>query len=238
MLHNVLLSHVLADIYMPVHTRSKLPTVLLVAGYPDEGFRCMVGCHFKDMRHTTSWASLLASVGFAAITYSPQDPIADLLALMDALSLSTATPELDPSRIAIWATSGNVPTALTALTERSDTRIQCAAFLYGYMLDHGSDSWVSTAARSFHFAVSRTTLDDLRRDVPVFIARAGQDECPGLNASIDRFVVEGLKRSLRLTFLNHPNAPHAFDLTDDTAETRSVVQSVIDFLTLRMECRL
>ena len=48
------------------------------------------------------------------------------------------------------------------------------------------------------------------------IARAGEDQMPRLNESIDRFVAEGLKRGLPLTLVNHPHAPHAFDLMDDS----------------------
>jgi hypothetical protein len=203
----------LFDVYSPL-AEGPHPTVVLVAGYPDDGFARMLGCRFKEMRHTTSWASLLAASGLTAITYSNRDPLPDLRALL----------EIVDRPVALWATSGNVPAALGCLAKTFPVPIRCAAFLYGYMLD------VAELAKSFHFADPATTFDELRWDVPLFIARADQDQTPRLNASIDRFVDEAARRSAPVTFMNHPLGPHVFDIVDDSDTSRFIVERAVAFL--------
>lgn len=199
-----------ADVYSPPAPSDA--AVVIVSGYPDEGFQRVVGCRFKEMRHTVSWARLFAASGFTAVAYSNRDPIADLKTVMRGL-------RSEFRRVAIFATSGNVPAALSAIGDAA-----AAVFLYGYMLD------VAEAAAAFRFANPGLSFNDLRWDVPLFIARAGEDAMPRLNESIDRFVAEGLKRGLPLTLVNHPHAPHAFDLMDDSETSRHVVRQAIEFL--------
>ena len=75
-----------------------------------------------------------------------------------------------------------------------------------------------------------TEASTANRDVPLFMARAGADQCPNLNAALDRFVAVGLQRGLPLTLINLPRAPHAFDLFDDSDLSRHVVEQAIAFL--------
>jgi len=202
------------DVYAPAAQESS-GTVVLVAGYPDDGFERMLGCRFKEMRQTASWASLFAASGMTAIAYTNRDPLPDLRALLGTL---------DGQPIGLWATSGNVPAALGCLTKTFPVPIRCAAFLYGYMVD------VAEVAKSFHFADPGTTFDDLRWDVPIFVARADRDATPNLNASIDRFAEEAARRSAPLTFMNHPHGPHVFDLLDDSDTSRHIVERLVAFL--------
>jgi hypothetical protein len=50
---------------------------------------------------------------------------------------------------------------------------------------------------------------------PLFIARAGRDEVPTMDDSIDRFVKEALAKNIALTFANHPQGVHGFDNQND-----------------------
>jgi hypothetical protein len=203
-----------ADVYSPA--TSSDAAVVIVSGYPDEGFQRVAGCRFMEMRHTASWARLFAASGFTAVAYSNRGPVTDLKTVMREV-------RSEFRRVVLFATSGNVPTALSAIGDAAG-----AVFLYGYMLD------VAEAAAAFRFANPALAFDDLRWDVPLFIARAGKDQMPRLNESIDRFVAEGLKRGLPLTLVNHPHAPHAFDLMDDSETSRHVVRQAIEFL--RFSC--
>lgn len=169
--------------------------IVMVSGYPDEGFKRHTGYTFAETPHTLRWADRFRAAGLTPVTYSPTDPVADLRALLDGIS--------EP--VLLFATSGHVPTALALLH-----RAAGAVFLYGYML--GADD----AAKQFRFAnpLAGKTFDDLPWRVPVFIARAGKDRMPGLNATIDAYVSAGLPRCLPLTLVNVPDAPHAFDLAE------------------------
>jgi hypothetical protein len=77
------------------------------------------------------------------------------------------------------------------------------------------------------------TLEQLP-DIPLFIARAGRDEMPGLNATIDRFVPAAIARAMSITLANHPTGPHSFDLLDDSPTTRAIVRQILAFLTIHL----
>ena len=83
--------------------------------------------------------------------------------------------------------------------------------------------------------VADKSIDDLPQNLPMFIARAGQDQTPYLNEVLDRFIMSALARNLSITIANHPNGPHAFDLFDDSHTTRVIIQEVLDFLKLQLQ---
>ncbi len=163
-----------------------------------------------------------------AITYTNREPIADAHTLLRSLHDNAPALGIDETRIALWASSGNVPLALSLLT----SAVKCAALCYGYTLDLDGFTEVADAARTFKFAnpCAGKSIADLPTDVPLFLARAGQDQTAGLNASLDRFLGQAVTRNLPITFVNHPTAPHAFDLFDDSPTTREVVRRVLAFL--------
>src|SRR5262249_25503164 len=102
----------------------------------------------------------------------------------------------------------------------------------GFMLDDAQHDDVEQARAKWHFAnpAAGKSVDDLALGAEMLIMRAGRDEFPGLNPSIDRFVAGALRRNLRVPVINYPEAPHAFDATLDTPESRSVITRVVDFM--------
>ena len=223
-----------ADIYHPPGSDGGAPiaAVVIVAGYPDPGFQKVVGCKFKEMGSTVSWAQLFAASGLAAITYTNREPEADLHALLRYLRQEAAPLGVDGDRIGLWASSGNVPLALSALMRGGRGPLRCAALCYGYMLDLDGSTGVAEAAAKFGFVnpSAGKSVADLPKDLPLFIARAGQDEMPHLNETIDRFLVKALAHNRPLSFVNHPTAPHAFDLFHDCEATRETVRQILAFM--------
>jgi hypothetical protein len=143
-----------------------------------------------------------------------------------------ADPRVDAARVAVFASSGHVPVALTAAMSDFPVKVACAAFLYGYTLDlHGTDR-VSAASAMFKFsnACDGRSANDLNYDLPLFLARAGKDEMPGLNASLDDFAGAVLAENAPLTLINHASGGHAFDLFNDSRRTRSVIVAVLQFM--------
>ena len=51
-----------------------------------------------------------------------------------------------------------------------------------------------------------------------------------MNASIDRFIRQGLIENLPITFVNHAEGPHAFDLFTDSRTSRDIVRQTLRFL--------
>jgi hypothetical protein len=221
------------DLYRPA-TAARIPAVVLVTGYPDPGFQRIVGCKFKDMGSSTSWARLIAASGMAAITYTNLEPARDLDLLLARLREPHIAAELgiDEHRLGLWASSGNAPLALAASMDPRRTWLRCGALCYGYTLDLDGSTAIAEASRSFGFvnATAGRTMDDVRTDVPLFVARAGRDPMPHLNETLDRFTFEVIRRNVPLTFANHPNGPHAFDLFDDSDASRTIVRQILLFL--------
>jgi acetyl esterase/lipase len=174
---------------------------------------------------------LVAASGLAGVTYSNHEP-EDVWALLEYLRAHATELGIDDQRLGVWACSGNVTLALAVLMREAPDAFRCAALSYGLTLD--SDG--HTAVADFWAQFGRTSpcagrsIADLPVSLPLLLVRAGQDQVPGLNATLDRFVAAALTRNLPVTLINYPRGPHAFDLTDDGEESRAVIRQILSFL--------
>jgi hypothetical protein len=228
-----------SDIYYPPGTKSgaaRIPAVVFVAGFPDAGYEAKVGCKFKEMGSSVSWARLTAAAGVAAVTYTNREPEPDLHALLRYVRRHAATLGIDADRLGVFASSGNVPLALSLLMRAEREYVKCAALCYGYTLDLAGSTGVADAARAWGFVnpCAGRAVSDLPKETPLFIARAGRDSMPHLNETLDRFLLEALTCDLPVTFTNHPSAPHAFDLLHDTETSREIVRRILSFMRLHL----
>jgi hypothetical protein len=112
------------------------------------------------------------------------------------------------------------------------TSLKCAVLCYPYTLDLDGSTQVADAVKLFRFVnpSAGKSVSDLPPDLPLFIARAGRDEMPGLNESLDRFLFSALSCNLPITFVNHPVAPHAFDLFHDSDVSREIIRRILGFM--------
>ena len=110
--------------------------------------------------------------------------------------------------------------------------LKCAVLCYGYMLDLDGATAVADAAKMFGFVnpCAGKSVDDFPQGMPLFIARAGQDQTPRLNETLDRFLVRAIACNLPVTFVNHAGAPHAFDLFHDSETSREIIRRILAFL--------
>jgi len=219
------------DVYRPaLVTQSQLPAVIFVTGYSDKGAQEFVGCELKEFAAYIDWARLIASSGVIAVTYSNEDPVRDIEALVEHIEKNAESLGIDGTRLGIWSCSGNTATALALLCEHKE--LKCAALCYGYMIDMPGHDEVARAASQFGFvnATSTMQISDIP-DVPILVVRAGRDEMPGLNASLDRFVTRALAANLPISLANCASGVHAFDVAEQTDEARQVVHQVVQFLT-------
>ena len=222
------------DLYYPPDSTAgaRTPAVVFVTGFNDAGAQRMLGCRMKEMASYISWGQLAAASGLVGITYTNSEPATDVHAVLQHLRQNAAALDIDETRIGVWACSGNVPTALSALMKGGQDSLKCAVLCYPYVLDVDGSTGIADAARQFGFVnpSAGKSVDDLPRDVPLFIARAGQDQMPGLNHALDRFLAGALACNLPVTFVNHPTGPHAFDLFDDSDASREIIRRILAFL--------
>jgi hypothetical protein len=223
------------DLYYPPDETDdgRWPAVIIVAGYPGTMEPRATTLTYKEIGWTVSMCQLIAMSGIAAIAYANhREPAADLQALFEHIDECAEPLRIDPARIGVIAASGNAPTALTTIMQDAGRPPACAVFNQGCLLDLDGATDVADAAQQFGFAnpVSGRTVADLRRDVPLLVTRAGRDQFPAVNASVDRFIRQGLIENLPMTFVNHPEGPHAFDLFDDSRASRDIVRQTLRFL--------
>jgi hypothetical protein len=222
------------DIYYPPDSkgRARIPGVVFVSGYSDVGFQKMLGCKLKEMGSYISWGQLTAASGMVAITYSAREPAEDIHALLQYVRQNAASLGIDENRIGVWACSGNVPNALSVLMDEDREYLKCAVLCYGIMLDLEGNTNVAESAKRFGFVNPSTgkSANDLPRDMPLFIVRAGQDEMPHLNETLDRFLAKALTCNLPIRFTNHATAPHAFDVMHDSETSREIIRQVLAFM--------
>jgi hypothetical protein len=225
------------DRYLP-HAAApgvRLPVVVIVLGFPPKEPNPL-GCQPKEMEWSVSWGQLIAASGMMAIFYTNRDPEADLQGLLQHIRQHEDLLGIDACRIGLLATSGNAPVALAALMREGD-RLKCAVLCWPYTMDLDDATVVAEAAEKWGFvnAPAGKTVNDLPRNVPLFVARAGKDEFPRLNETMDRFLVVSLACNLPLTLVNHSEAPHAFDLLHDSAATREIIRQILAFLRFHLE---
>jgi len=223
------------DLYYPPDSKSaaRRPAVVFVGGYPDPGFQKILGCKMKEMESYISWGQLVAASGLVAVTYSTgMQPATDIQALLQYVRGNAAVLGIDENRIGLWSSSGNVPNALSVLMGEDRDYLKCAVLCYGCMLDLDGSTSMAEAAKQWGFAYpcAGKTVNDLPQDIPLFIARSGQDEMPHLNETMDRFLSKALTCNLPITFVNHPSAPHAFDVTHDSETSREIIRQILAFI--------
>jgi hypothetical protein len=221
------------DIYQPaaLSPNAYTPVVLLVTGYPDVGVPRPLGCAFKDMEMFISLAQLVAASGVSAVAYTTRTPASDIHLVLDHLATNAAGLRIDTTRVGLWAVSGHVPVALATLIDDQQKRIKAAILSNGFTFDT-DDAAVELAARTYGFvnASAGRSANDLPADVPLFIARAGGDENPGLNPALDRFIANALARNLPVTVVNHAAAAHAFEVNDDSVVSSQIISQMLAFM--------
>ena len=221
------------DMYLPPGERgAPPPVVVLVSGYKDEGALKILGCRFKEMQSNVSWARLIAASGMAAVMYTNREPAADFLAAVSHVQRSAASLGVTAGRLALWASSGHGPAALSALLREATVKVTCAALLCAFTLDLEGGMGVANNAQQFGFVTpcAGKSVDDFAAGVPMFLARAGKDQFAGLNDAMDRFVAKALAANLPLTLVNYAEGPHGFDLFADTDTSREIIKRVLNFL--------
>ena len=226
------------DLYTPPGTEPKgrRPVVIFVFGYPDPVAEKLPGVKskLKDFGQYVSWARLVAAAGLIGVTYETLTPDSDLQAVVAHLERQADTWNLDPARMALWSCSANAPTAMTYAMQERSVPLKAAVFYYGFMptpddLLHEETSSVCTPRGCY--IPPRGAVPRLRSDLPLLVVRAGRDEVPFVNASIDHFMDVARSARVPLTFVDFAEGVHGFDFTKEkTAESAEIIVQTLGFL--------
>ncbi|MGH9368136.1 MAG: alpha/beta hydrolase [Thermoanaerobaculia bacterium] len=229
-----------ADVYLPPEEgqAGRPPAVLLVAGGAE---------NTKAWGIYTSLGRLLAASGLAAIPFNHrlryprrqyEEGAADVRALLEMLRRDGARLGLDGERVAVATFSGGGPMLAPLLRGRLPGVVCLAAFYSFLDTEHVNLAEAGiTAETAQKFSPLRQLVANPSGMPPLFIARAGRDEIPGVNASIDQFVSAALERNAPVTLVNHPSGTHGFDHRDDDSRTREILAMAIAFFRAHLGVR-
>lgn len=220
------------DLYYLNSNKELKPAVIFITGYPDPGFKAMTGYKLKETAQYRSWEKLVAASGFVAITYANRDPQQDIKTLLSYIRENAESLQIDAAKLAILSYSGNTPNAFSLLLGEYKNQIKCAVFGYGFMPDLGESTYTADAAKQFYFV--NPPIENIDIEMPILIVRAGQDQIPGTNKSINQFVGAALEANLPISLVNLPNAVHAFDIMDDQESSRNAIKSMVEYVKLHL----
>jgi uncharacterized protein YndB with AHSA1/START domain/acetyl esterase/lipase len=223
------------DVYLPSDLASpeKRPAVIFIHGGAKPEWTP------KDWGIYTSWGRLIAASGFVGVTFThrleyPNRTLdAGARDVMDAITYVRSNADkynVDKDRICLIAFSAGGP--MLSLAMRGDTPyIKCIVGFYAFMDVRQSNYNKSEAPEKLRTYSPIAYLEkDPRNLPPIFIARAGLDEVPTMNDSIDRFVSTAISKNIALTFANHPIGVHGFDNQNNDDRSREIVRDAIAFM--------
>lgn len=217
-----------ANIYAPPEGEPdrRLPAVLFVG---------------RQQAQYSSWGKLAAASGLMAVTfdYSPignfehlREPEQDVLDLLAYVRGQGTSLGIDVNRLGIWACSSPPVIGWRMALRDAPAFICCLVCYYGalnleHLLTEADPPEVWDLLREYslvkYLGLHPDTLP------PMLVVRAGRDH-PLNNQAIDVFVAEALSQNAPLEVINYPEGRHAFDVLDDTARTRQIIQRTLAFL--------
>jgi len=140
----------------------------------------------------------------------------------------------DKDRICLIAYSAGGP--MLSLAMRGDTPfVRCLVGFYAFMDIRQSDyQKIEKPETVMDFSPITYLRKNANKIPPIFIARAGRDQIPTMNDSIDRFISEALAENIPLNFANHPQGVHGFDNQNDDERSREIIREAIEFIKIHL----
>jgi len=156
----------------------------------------------------TAWAEIAAAKGLVAIVPDLREAslAQDFDALLGHLAANAASLGADRDRIAVYAASGNVSRGLPLFVDPRRATIKAMVLYYG-----------SADVKTF------------RGDLPTLFVRAGLDR-PAVTRGMTDLITLAQTQNVPATVVNYPGGHHAFEMLDDEAATRDVIDTTIDFI--------
>lgn len=226
----------LMDVYTPpgLSAGDLRPIVMLVHGAAGAQFKA------KDWGLFQSWGRLVAAAGMVSVMFTHRLGYPKPLLAEAALDVSNALSYIrtnadsfnaDPGRIGLVTWSGGGPLLSTAMREKP-LFVRCLVALYAYLDIQRSPSHIENETPECLKAFSPISYlqGDTSAMIPLFVARAGQDEVPMMNDSIDRFLTAATEANAPLTYMNHPFGEHGFDNQNDDDRSREIIRAALAFL--------
>ena len=231
--------NILMDVYLPPNLArdEKRPAVIFIHGGVKTQYTP------KDWGIYTTWGRLIAASGFVGVTFthrleypnkSLENAAQDVTAAIKYVRTNADKYNIDKDRICLIAFSAGGP--MLSLGMRGDAPfVRCLVGFYAFLDIQQSDyRKTETPDTVKAFSPIAYLEKDASKIPPMFIGRAGRDEVPTMDDSIDRFVTEALVKNIALTLMNHPQGVHGFDNQNDDERSREIIRSAIAFMSVHL----
>jgi acetyl esterase/lipase len=229
-------AHALMDVYIPPGLKSdeRRPAVVYIHGSVPPGAPA------KNMGVFKSWGRLAAVSGLIGVTFTHRlgypkpmlaDAASDVMAAINYVRTNADALNIDEDRLSMAAYSGGGPMLSLALRKRP-AYVRCL-WPFTRFSTYGNQSYTKRTNQLTPFQLSHRLAylgGDVEKLPPMFIARAGLDQIPTLNESIDRFVNTAIAKNASLVFVNHPHGVHGFDTLTDDETSRHIIRAALAFM--------
>jgi acetyl esterase/lipase len=232
--------NLLMDVYLPpgLAKGERRPAVVFIHGGAGAQFKP------KDWGIYKSWGRLIAASGMVAVTFThrlgyPKPLLAeassDVTAAINYIRANADSLNIDRERLCLAAYSAGGPMLSLGMRDHPEY-VRCLVAFYAFLDIQQSESHRANETPEMVKAFSPITYlaNDTGKLAPMFIARAGLDEVPAMNDSIDRFIREAISKNASIIVANHPQGVHGFDNQTDDERSREIIRSAIDFMKLHL----
>lgn len=226
----------LMDVYLPPGLKQgeRRPVVMYLHGGTGSDTRP------KDWGIYRSWGRLAAASGFVAVTFTHrlgypkpmlEEAGQDVGDAIDYVRANAARLQADPDRICLAAYSAGGPLLTLGLDEKRPY-VRCLIAFYAFLDIQQSNPHRANepAERVRAYSMIEHLGEPRAKAMPMFIARAGRDEIPTMNDSIDRFIAGAIRGNANVVVWNHPQGVHGFDNQNDDARSREIIAAALDFM--------
>jgi acetyl esterase/lipase len=228
--------NLLMDVYTPqgLAKGERRPAVIFIHGGAGSESRP------KDWGIYISWGRLVAASGMVGVTFTHRlgypkplmnESAADVEAAVSYVRANADALGVDRDRLCLAAYSAGGPLLSPAMRDRP-AYVRCLVAFYAFLDVQQSDLHRQHETPETVKAFSPITYlaEGAERIPPIFVARAGLDQIPTMNDSIDRFIREAVAKNAPLTVYNHPGGVHGFDNQTPDARSREIVRAALDFM--------
>ena len=228
--------HLLMDVYAPegLKIAEHRPAVLFIHGSVPPGAPA------KNMGVFKSWGRLVAASGLVGVTFTHRlgypkpmltEAANDVTAAIDYVRSNADALHVESDKLCLAAFSGGGPLLSLGLKSKP-AYVRCLVAFYAYLDLQQSELHRTHETAQLISAFSPITYlnTDVDKIPPIFIARAGLDQTPTLNDSIDRFVQAAISKNAEIIVANHPRGIHGFDILTDDDTSREIIRSALEFM--------
>ncbi|MDQ3799874.1 MAG: alpha/beta hydrolase [Acidobacteriota bacterium] len=200
----------------------------------------------KDWGVFQSWGKLVGASGMVGVVFThrmgfpkPEMALAenDLNDAINYVRNNAEALSVDKDRIALVAFSAGAP-LLSVPMRDTPPFVRALAAFYGFLDIQQSEMHrrgVGDAQILKKYSPFSYLAPNAAKLPPIFIARAGRDEIPGLNDAADRFIAEALSKNVSIEVMNHPAGVHGFDNQTDDGRSREIIRRALEFLRANLE---